>query len=68
MRMIEKSQDCPVPELQRNVAQAIQIAKGQLEETLINLENLANESGSKTPTRGNPRGNITPQPQQHQSM
>jgi len=36
--MVEKSQDCPGPEIQTNVTQAIQIAKGQLEETLIILE------------------------------
>lgn len=50
MRMVEKSQDCPAPEIQTNVSQAIQIAKSQLEETLVILESQA-ESGGKTPTR-----------------
>ena len=62
--MVEKSQDCPLPEINMNVNQAIQIAKSQLEETLNILESQTPEGGPKTPTRQSHqmsnRGNVTP--------
>lgn len=62
--MVEKSQDCPVSEIQTNLSQAIQIAKSQLEETLVILESQTGDQGAKTPTRqshqASQRGNTTP--------